>query len=587
MPERGVQAGAVGAGAVTAGRAGTAARRIALAACVLLASCASLPSHVGGRAAGVRSVATGPVRLVVVLVVDQLRADRIGPGLPGGLGRLVREGRVFADAAHAHSDTETCPGHAVILSGRHPGPAGVPANEWVERASGRPRYCVEDATEAGRVLGAPAPAPGEATTGRSPRLLRVTALGDWIKKAHPGARVFSVSGKDRAAIALGGQRPDAAYWLDTKGALGFTTSGWYRAALPEWTHAWRGVEAPWLAGVPDRWEHASGAPANGARRDDHPSESPQEGRTSGHPVRAGEPRAFLGHLPWTPFLDDVTLDFARTLVREERLGKGAGPDLLALSLSATDYVGHLYGPGSQEARDALLRLDAALGSFLGALEGEVGAGGLLVALTADHGVLDLPEWLVEIGQSECPLDGGRGDAAAVRRGIRLELERRFGAVEASGRSWLVASGFSFTVNRPLAQERGVAPERIVEAAWGWLASQPGVAHVWTATEIETGTGPAAFATLYRNSYDPERSGDLVVQPVATCLFSDHAAGTSHGTPWLYDRAVPLVFFGRGVEPGLVRGRAAPVDVGPTLAAALGVATPAGLDGLPLALRNPP
>ncbi|HYB12183.1 MAG TPA: alkaline phosphatase family protein, partial [Myxococcota bacterium] len=502
---------------------------------------------------------------------------------PGGLGRLMREGRVFADAALEHADTETCPGHATMLTGRHPGPAGIPANEFVERDTGRLVYCVQDDAPDAAVLGGGT----ESGQGRSPRKMRVTALGDWLKASQPGARVFSLSGKDRAAITLGGQHPEVAYWFDRGPAQGFTTSRYYRSELPDWVRAFNrpadGVPG-FLARVPERWEHATGAPANGARQDDYPAESPQFGRTSGHPLRSPDVRLFLERLSYTPFLDEITLDFARALVRSERVGSGPGVDLLLISLSATDLVGHLYVPGSQEARDALLRIDAAVGDFLTFLDAQVGKGSTLVVLTADHGVLELPEWLVEIGASECPLPNGRGNSHALVEGLAATLHSALDPKGSPVAPWVVASGYSLTVNRRLAEERHVPIPRVADIAKRWLGAQPGIVRVWTQEEIEEGKGPAPFATLYRNSFDPERSGDLTLQPAPTCLFSPYPTGTSHGTPYLYDRAVPLIFFGPGVSPGVVRGRAATVDIAPTLARVLGLEPPSELDGHALTLE---
>jgi hypothetical protein len=191
---------------------------------------------------------------------------------------------------------------------------------------------------------------------------------------------------------------------------------------------------------------------------------------------------------------------------------------------------------------------------------------------------------VATGASECPLPNGRGDAAALVRGLAASLAQRFGAVPHGEKGWVLDSGYALTVNRRRARAARVDPARVAAAAKDWVASQPGVARVWTAQEIAAGTGPEPFATLYRNSQDPERAPDLMVQPVETCLVSTYPEGTSHGSPYLYDRAVPVLFAGPGVEPGVVRGRAAPVDVGPSLAALLGVPTPPDLDGRALPLR---
>lgn len=544
-------------------------------------------------------------RLVLVIAVDQLRADRLTPDLPGGLGRLAREGRVFADAAHDHADTETCPGHAVMLTGANPGRAGVPGNEWIDRATGEPRYCVEDAGESGRLLGSALPGTDERgrPLGRSPRLLRLDALGDWMKRADPKARVFSVSGKDRAAIALGGQRPDAAYWFDEKGAQGFTSSRYYLEALPAWVEEWHGAEPltrGWLRDVPERWEHATGAPANGARADDFVGEivdarhtPPWLTRTSPHPLRGPELAPTLARLYFSPWLDTVTLSFARSLIEREGLGGDDSTDLLAVSLSATDLIGHAYGPGSQEARDALLRLDAEIAAFLDFAAARAGRERLVVALTADHGVLELPEALSATGKNECPPQARRVLTETLAAGVQAALGERFGPVPAAvagdanaPRGWIASEGFAIVVNRAaVAASRGVTVDAVASAAREWLSQQPGVAYVFTAQEIVRGNGALEpFRTLHAHSYDPERSGDLVLQPRRDCLFSRFATGTSHGSPYLYDRAVPLIVLGPTVAPGVVRGRAAPVQLGPTLAAFLGIAFPTDRDGEPLPLH---
>jgi predicted AlkP superfamily pyrophosphatase or phosphodiesterase len=520
-------------------------------------------------------------KLVLLVVVDQLRADRIGAELPGGLGRLVREGRVFAEASLGHAPTETCPGHATMVSGRHPGAIGVPANYFVDRETGKVRSCVGDAAEDARTL--------EGAGGRSPRGLRGTTLGDWLKQAHARAHVFAVSAKDRAAIVLGGKQPDGVYWLEASESPRFTTSRYYASRAPAWLRRFNGDVAAsegLLSRVPERWKHAPATLNDGVRQDDYRFEDPVFGRTSGHPLRSRAPDGKLGLL-FTPFVDELTLDLARLLIHEKRLGRDATPDFFALSLSATDWIGHRYGPESHEARDALRRLDAALGDFLAWLEGVTGPGGLLVVSTSDHGVLPIPEWLAETGRSRCPAEARRVDVRALAETLAQRLAARFGAPASGDGPWLQAAGFQLTANRSLANARSVDVGEVLDEAQGFLESQPGVAHVWTRDEMEAGRGPEPFATLYRNSFDPERSGDLVVQPAPDCLLALYATGTDHGSPHLYDRAVPLIFWGAGVEPGRVQGRAQPVDIAPTVADQLGIATPEGLDGRALTLRPAP
>jgi predicted AlkP superfamily pyrophosphatase or phosphodiesterase len=511
-----------------------------------------------------------PPRLVLLVSVDQLRRDRLDATLPGGLGRLVREGRVHTEGVLDHAITETCSGHATVLTGRHPGAAGIPGNHFIDARTGESVYCVDDPAEDARVIGA--------ELGRSPRNLRVTALGDWMKAARPETQVFSVSGKDRAAITLGGKRADAAYWLSRKGSVGFTTSRYYRESLPDWVVRFN---ARFLDGLPETWAHAlDGAPPPPPPRpDDYAGESPDYSRTTPHPLRDGNRESFADNLYFTPYLDEITLDFAAELVEREALGGGAGADLLALSLSATDPVGHLYGPNSHEARDALLRLDRALGAFLERLEAKLGKDRILLALTADHGVLALPEWLAETGASHCPEAGGRTGLRQLGLGLSWELHKTFTPILAIPKDWIVFAGSQLGVSRPVASEQEIDVDAIADVVERYLEAQPSIAQVWTAAELER--SDSEIARLYRNSRDPERSGDLLTQIEPTCLISPFDHGTSHGSPYLYDRAVPILFWGAGIEPASVEGPAATVDIAPTLARQLGLEPPPDLDGHPL------
>jgi len=512
--------------------------------------------------------------LVVVVVVDQLHRDRLTADLPGGLGRLAREGTVFARAELAHAATETCPGHAALLTGRHPGVAGLAANFFIERESGTVRYCVEDDVEAAAVLGSEVP------LGRSPRLMRSDALGDWMKRADPESRVFAVSAKDRSAIALGGQHPDGVFWRLATGQVGFTSSRYYARELPGWVRSWNRGEADdpvtgLLRDLPDSWEHATATRADG-RRDDTPGETRDYQNTSGHPLRDADAEVFMDRVYQTPFMDKLTLDFAQALVAEHQLGVGTAPDLLAISLSGNDSVGHLYGPESHEARDALERIDVWLGEFLATLEQGVGREQLLVALSSDHGVLPLPEWLDQTDRRTCPVEGSRIELQSLRRRLFWHMHSQLGPWYAWPRGWLQHIGKQVTVDRSRAADAGRSVDEVVAVAERWLEAQPGIEEVWTATELSASAEP--MAQLFRNSRDFERSGDLVMQGAPGCLITIYPSGTGHGAPYDYDREVPLVLWGGGVESGVSEESAATVDLGPTLARKLGIDVPDDLDG---------
>jgi predicted AlkP superfamily pyrophosphatase or phosphodiesterase len=323
-----------------------------------------------------------PPGLILVIVVDQMRADALDPRSDEGFGWLESHGRVFTQARVDHAHTETCPGHAVVLTGRQPGPAGIPGNVFVLRDSGESRYCVEDLD--------PAHAQLSGDGGRSPRWLRVTALGDWLHRADPEARVYSVSSKDRAAIMLGGQHPDGAFWMDRTLGSGFTTSRYYADRLPGWVQRFN--ERRFFANVPSSWHHPH-EDGPGERMDAYPVESSRFDRESPHPLHRGDDRvADLEHVFWSPWGDEVAMRFALELVDEEKLGQRGHLDLLAVSLSSLDLVGHLYGPESRESADTLERLDEWLEGFLDEVEEKVDDDGRVwIALTSDHGVSPIPE----------------------------------------------------------------------------------------------------------------------------------------------------------------------------------------------------
>jgi predicted AlkP superfamily pyrophosphatase or phosphodiesterase len=417
--------------------------------------------------------------------------------------------------------------------------------------------------------------------GRSPRWLRVTALGDWLQQVDPEASVQVVSEKDRAAIILGGQHPDAVWWFDQTHGTGFTTSRWYASALPRWIEDFNRKD--FFSEAPAQWTHPAG-PGPGGRIDDYPAESPRFERKSPHPVRGGsDPVADTQGMIWSPWGDEVVLRFALEMVEEYDLGQRGHLDVLAISLSSLDFVGHLYGPESLESADALRRIDDWLDEFLDEVEDEVDDDRLWIVLSSDHGGTPIPEWLSETGRSECPIPGGRADLRAL--GIRLNehLEGIFGP---SDGDWVERSGYRFTVSRSNAAERDVKVTAVVAESRRFLSGQRGLRYVWTADELREGKGPAPFAALYHNSWDEERGGDFEMQPDPDCLFTTYPTGANHGSPYLPDRAVPLVFVGPGITPGPVAGRAATVDLGPTLAAHQGIPIPPGLDGRVLPLGGP-
>ena len=506
-------------------------------------------------------MAAAPPRLVVVIAVDQLRADyleRFRPWFgPGGFNLLLTRGAVYPRARYDHVITETCPGHAVMLTGSYATVNGIVANGWYDPVRERPVYCVED----GSVTMV-----GGQGAGRSPRLLQTTTVGDELKIATAGrSKVVTVSDKDRAAIMLGGHRADAAYWIvDTL----FVTSSWYRSDLPGWVQAVNRSH-PISRYFGTRWDRSLPA-AVYARLgpDDVPEEGEVEGGGRTFPHRIVD----LDGFEHSPMLDEALAEFAMRAVREEGLGRDSVPDLLAVSFSATDKIGHLYGPDSHEILDQMVRLDRTLARLFAFLDRQVGPGRTLIVLTADHGVAPFPERV----RDNRPDGPRRIDPAVLDSAVSLALTGQYGPAPAPG--WVSYDGAPLLYLSRQALSARRAPlgdaERVAQAA---LLTLPGVHDAVTGVEL-TGLRAEGMESDVIRSYYPARGADLYYFLTPYWLATDETTGTSHGSPWRYDQEVPLLWFGAGIRPGIRSERATVADLAPTLAQLLGVATPGGAQG---------
>lgn len=499
-------------------------------------------------------------RLVVIVVVDQLASfllDRYADVYTGGFRRLLDRGYRYTNAAHDHALTETAAGHATLSTGVWPSRHGVIANEWWQRRGQGWRFTYSVSDSASPIVGYPSAA------GRSPANLARPGFADWLQSADGRSIVASVSRKDRSAITLAGQSRGHVYWIYPEEAQ-FVTSRYYRSEVPSWV-------ARFNAGMP--WSYgdtvwASTVPATlvmRARPDSSAYEA--DGVHTAFPHRVGELVSDTGRLGrnlWlveVPFPDVATLAFVTLAVDSLGLGVDEHTDYLAVSFSQTDAVGHNYGPTSLEQLDNLLRLDRLLGTLLSLLDTRVGAGRWLLALSADHGVMPEPELLRDTG----------------RPGRRFSFRELRAIVQAANDS--AGAGDLATVRARAAQlleQHDVIEDVIVE------------------DELRATAAPAdSFVALFRKSYYEGRySGPLAGSGMwirfAEGTLLDYATGSSHGTPYWYDRHVPLIFLGAGIEPGASAEPVRTVDLAPTLAALLGIAVPSVLDGRPLHLpRRPP
>ena len=508
-----------------------------------------------------------PPRLAILIVVDQMRGDyleRFRPLWKGGFRRLLDEGLVFTNAEHDHACTQTAPGHATISTGVHPGRSGILGNTWYDRDAGANVASVEDANTT--------LVPGD-RKGASPRRLEVPAFADWLRERHPETIVVSLSAKDRSAILLGGRDPRSnVYWHDELTGR-FVTSTYYRTAPAPWIDAFN-TRRPDDAFRDRVWDlfHPDPAVYALSNPDDAPGENDKDPVFPHRPPPRGRgDAAFYTWLEGTPWMDEILFDAARDALAALPLGRDDVPDLLAVSLTPTDIVGHRFGPNSREMQDQLLRLDAVLGRFLDDLAARFGRDGIVVALTGDHGVLPLPEDLQARGFP------GRRIAGDVHRDLET-VERELAAAHGEGDYFVVSNYQDLVLHRALLRKKNLDPDRIADDLAARLRSFGWVRGAYTRKELlaspETPGDDRIFA---KHACHPVRSGDVLFQPVEYALLSGAPSGTSHGTVYRYDRHVPIVFWG-GVPSGVVNRHVRTVDIAPTLARLLRVPPPGGLDG---------
>lgn len=505
-----------------------------------------------------------PPKLIVAIAVDQFSADLFAeyrPYYSGGLKRLAQQGAVFPKGFQSHAATETCPGHSTILTGGRPSRTGIIANTWFDLKTGRDDkavYCAEDETQPGSSSG---------DYVASPVHLKVPTLGGRMKAANPATRVVSVAGKDRAAIMMGGPTADQVWWVG--GAQGFVS---YRGiAIPPLVARINEAFAQRLATANAGFE----LPPQCAAKDF--AVNLGDGKTVGtgrFARAAGDFKAFRA----SPEQDAMTLVLAAAAIESMALGKQAQTDIISIGLSATDHIGHTYGTEGTESCIQVDRLDRELGAFFDRLD----ADGIdyAVVLTADHGGHDLPERHQE---NAMPMDR-RVDAALTPKALSAAVGAKTGL---PGRKLIWGDGPAGDLYIDIGL---TAPQRAaVEAeTLRFLRAHPQVQAAFTRAEIAaapTPTGaPESWSLLQeaRASFDPQRSGDilLLLKPNITPIV-DPTKGyvATHGSPWDYDRRVPILFWRKGIRPFEQPLGVETVDIMPTLAALIRLPVPAGeIDG---------
>ncbi len=499
--------------------------------------------------------AAGPAakpKLVVTIVLDQFRYDyllRFRGDYNAGLAKLLEGGAVFSDAHYLHATTVTAVGHSTYLSGATPSVSGIIANEWFDRETNTTVTSVSDKTT--KVVGG---VPG--AMGSSPNRLLVSTVADELKMRNPQSHVIGVSIKDRGAILPAGHMADAAYWYDPDSNR-WVTSTYFREALPEWVAALNG-EKTYQKFLGASWLPFDAGPAGQAK--------PFCTMTAGAEAR------YCGSLEATPWGNEMIEEFAERAIAGEKLGGHETTDILTVSFSSNDYVGHAVGPDDPAVRDISIRTDRLLGKFFQYIDQRVGLGNTLIVLTADHGVVPVPE----VNQAR-HMPGGRLNEIQVTDRITKALTARFGP----GKWLMTASPLMPYLNQELIRKLKLDPALVENVAADAVREMPHIARVYTRHELQHGEVQRdQIGDAVSLSFFGPRAGDLVILPEPYYLFE--ATGTSHGTPYDYDNHVPLIFFGAGIKPGMYRNKVAMNDVAPTLSAILDVEAPSGSIGRVLA-----
>ena len=517
-------------------------------------------------------------KLIVQITIDQMRGDfpmryqdRWGKG---GFRYLLEKGTHYSNAHFQHADTETPIGHSALFTGTTPSHNGIVAGNWYDKDLKRIIYNCDD--DRFPIIGQPA----TKGKGRAPTRLLSSTIGDELILSNNGqSRVFSVSIKDRGAILPGGHAGKAFWYSYTDGR--FVSSTYYYKDYPQWVKQWNNSK------VADRYKDTEWTLLNDkstyvyGNDDQRPYEVDTFGlgTTFPHPIK-GDSKSFYASLIATPFGDELTSEFAKRLVKEEKLGKGPATDFLAVSFSVTDYIGHFFGPSSLEAEDNLLRVDRLLADFIEFIDDQVGLDNALIIVASDHGMCEAPEKMESMG-----FDVGRLTSDTITKGIvRDAIVEKLGVPETVIR--LYEHPYIYLNEEKIAKTKYSVAE-IETAVAEEIMKIKGIRIALTRTDIMHGNvAPTPLNQKIINNFHPKRSGNIHVVADQFWYFyyqmepaSEIAA--THGSPWSYDTFVPIFFLGKDIPAQTIARPVTPYDIAATLAVELGVKPPSGSTGNPL------
>jgi predicted AlkP superfamily pyrophosphatase or phosphodiesterase len=508
------------------------------------------------------------VRLVLGIVIDQFRYDyltRFGDLFEsGGFKRLLDDGAVFTNANYIYIPTITAPGHATFMTGSIPALNGIVGNDWFDRETGKNVMSISDSSK--QLLG------GQGEEAASPFRLIGSTVGDQLRLSNNGeSKVVGIAFKDRAAILPVGKHPNGAYWFNSPSGT-FVSSTYYFADLPGWAKEFNQSNRPdkyfgarWDRLLPDTAYQRS-------LPDDSPYENVSRGNKFPHIIDSNESRPgkiFYENFRESPFANEYTAAFAKAAIEGEKLGQDDYPDLLTVSFSANDSVGHSFGPYSQEVEDMTLRTDRVLSDLFSYIDQKVGLANTIIVLTADHGVAPVPEHSKAIG-----LGGGRFASAALTAVIQAGLDKRFGTA-----AWIRATvNSNVYFDYDLIERKKVDRQEIERAGCEAALTFPAIAKCFTRTQLLLGPlPPGGYSEQAVRGFNAERSGDMVMV-VKPYFMQRSEIGTTHSTPYSYDTHVPVIFYGADVAAGSYANPSSPSDIAPTLSSLLGIEPPSNTVG---------
>jgi len=507
-------------------------------------------------------------RLILQIVIDQLRGDLIylhqNKFSTNGFNYLINHGIDYHNTHHPHANTSTCPGHATIATGSYPAMHGLVHNHWFDRKTKQTTYCVEDqqspllSTNHTEVI----------PEGRSPVKLMASTVSDEIMLSKLG-RSFGVSLKDRGAITLGGHAGKA-YWLDKKNG-GFVSSTWYMNQYPEWVQEWnkkyKPQEVVWTLSQPQKSYIFANEPIFKHRFPDFGFQFP-------HRTGTPQTKRFYKYFSMTPKADRITAEFAEHLLINEQLGKAKNKtDYLGISFSATDAIGHQFGPNSLESEDNIIQLDKTIAHLLEVVDNEVGLDRTLIVLTADHGVSDTPAYLNQHNiKKRYPVH-----LPQLKKTIRKQLEQRFGLPK----NTLTAIDLPYVyLNQPVIHKHKLDPHQVSHYLAEILTQYPGIYKAYT-LPTDANENDWISSKVDKMPY-PYRAGDLyLISPPFQSYAEKGENRVDHGTPWKYDSYVPLLFVNLAFKQQRINRAVSTTDIASTLTKLLVIKPPSAAVGQPL------